>query len=233
MHASRSVAPQIELLHQMFEFFSDDSSSTTSTTPTATTSTTTQTSTTSAQTTTTTTATASTSASDGGSWLSSVWGTVAKSTSAIVEIYKRDLNEFSTTIAHDTKETIQNIDADKVQQQLNKAIDNVASTVAAVPAAVLAGVAAIEGAATASDSGTTTTTTSSSSSASGSGDATSRRKKGAPSLDVERVYACDPKDARAYADWKAQFVLSDKTDEISSLLTDNEPLRTLHAKIGE
>jgi hypothetical protein len=151
----------------------------------------------------------------------------------IADIYRRDLAEFSSTIVHDTQSVVEkNLnEADGslskvVHERVNNTIKTLADTIAVAVPTTLATVVG-GGASGASESSRRDSNT----------DSPFRRAKGR-NLSLletsERTYLKDPSgaaEAQAYAEWKATFALSEKTDEISHILAEKETVRSLHSKL--
>lgn len=138
-----------------------------------------------------------------GGWFGSVWSSVVEKSAVVVDMYKRDLGEFSSTISRDTKTTIQK-NLNEEDGSLVKVVHDKLNTTVAKLSSVAQELAATD----TSDGGSATSL-------------------------LSGVLCNDPSDIKEYNSWKATFNLGDRTDEISRILADQEVVRSLHAKLGK
>jgi hypothetical protein len=159
----------------------------------------------------------------------------------VIDVYKRDLTEFSHTIAADT--------ASVAERELSEADGSVAKTVhttlvsavSSLPSALSSLATAIEAVVAPGDESLVNVSAVSDAPPHASAaSAAAAAVTVVPSLTVdgneeasEALYCSDPAadDAELFSAWKSAFVLADRPDDISRVLAEKEHVRVLHAKL--
>jgi hypothetical protein len=175
------------------------------------------------------------SASQSSSWLGSFWQTVKTQSEAVLDVYKRDLSEFSQTIANDTHAVAQRelAEADgSVSKTVHTTLSNAVSSISAVISNVVD--AANADADESSDKGDKKNCGNVASAAAPVVSAASDLSDDSIEF-TEAFYRADPSapdDLALFLQWKeSSLALADKTDEISRVLAEKEHLRSFHAKL--
>jgi hypothetical protein len=173
---------------------------------------------------------AASSTSAQSSWFGSLWQSVKTQSEAVLDIYKRDLTEFSNTIAHDTQAVAQRelAEADgsvskTVHSKLSSAVSSISSVISSV----------VEGG---GDDDAVAKPVSAAAAAAVSESASAAADLTDDSAELsESFYRSDPTvpdDLALFRAWKeSTLVLGDKTDEISRVLAEKEHVRSFHAKL--
>jgi hypothetical protein len=156
----------------------------------------------------------------------------------VIDVYKRDLTEFSHTIAADT--------ASVAERELSEADGSVAKTVhttlvsavSSLPSALSSLATAIEAVVAPGDESLVNVSAVSDAASAASAAAVAGTVVPPVAVDgneeaSEALYCSDPAgdDVELFSAWKSAFVLADRPDDISRVLAEKEHVRVLHAKL--
>jgi hypothetical protein len=180
---------------------------------------------------------AASSTSAQSSWLGSFWQTVKTQSEAVLDVYKRDLSEFSQTIANDTHAVAQRelAEADgSVSKTVHTTLSNAVSSISAVISSCCRRCQCRRRRVRRQVNATKNKLQQRCVAAAPVGSAASDLSDDSVEF-TEAFYRADPSapdDLALFLQWKeSSLALADKTDEISRVLAEKEHLRSFHAKL--